>query len=129
MIDEPCGWILFLDDERDPSWDLPNPNIARDCADAIALVKELGVPALISFDHDLGVDHVGQVKPTAMSFLHWLIEQHLDGKLDLTKVKRIIVHSQNYQGAMNIMWLWNGFAEQIGSEVRAERRPRQSITK
>lgn len=119
-------WRLFLDDERFPTSDLGNPVIARDCAEAIELVNEFGIPELISFDHDLGFEH-GNVKPSAMSFLHWLIDQHLDGKLDCSRIKRVIVHSANPPGAANIASLWNSFAKATDISVKAELRPRTTL--
>jgi len=120
-------WHLFLDDERAPTFDLGEVLVARDCDEAIALVNDLGVPELISFDHDLGSDENGRVKPTAMTFLWWLIDQDLDDQLDLSQVKRVIVHSRNPEGAKNIASLWDGYAaNELKSDVRAELRPRAS---
>lgn len=121
-------WKLFLDDERFPTWDLGQPEVAKDCAEAQELVEEFGVPELISFDHDLGY-HKGEVKPNAMHFLHWLIDQHLDGNLDCGKIKRVIVHSANPPGAANIASLWDSFARAINSDVKAEIRPRATMYK
>ena len=121
-------WTLFLDDERSPTPDLELVEIARDCDEAIALVEEFGLPTVISFDHDLGrVPRSKAAKPVATNFLHWLIEQDLDGKLELVKIKRIVVHSANFSGASNIIGLWDSYAKVIGSEVRAERRPRRTL--
>lgn len=36
--------------------------IARDCHEAIMMVKEKGVPYAISFDHDLGAEENGESK-------------------------------------------------------------------
>lgn len=123
------SWRLFLDDEREPTWDLgADVLIARDCAEAILLVEQFGLPELISFDHDLGSSPEG-VKPPAMKFLHWLIDGHLDGRFDLQQLKRIIVHSRNPEGAKNIAGLWNSFASSIGSPVRAVLLPRSGLYK
>jgi len=144
------GWRLFLDDERSPTWDLGEVEVAIDSDEAIRIVLERGtVPELISLDHDLGKDTDGKVKPTAMKFLWWLVDQDLDGKvkptamkflwwlvdqdldgvLDLTAIKRVIIHSRNTEGAKNLAGLWDGYAADIKSDVRAELRPRQSLTK
>ena len=121
-------WTLFLDDERSPTPDLELVEIARDCDEAVALVETFGVPTVISFDHDLGrIPRSKAAKPVATNFLHWLIEMDLDGKLKLLNVKRVIVHSANFSGASNIIGLWDGYAVVIGSEVRAERRPRRTL--
>ena len=124
------GWRLFLDDERSPTWDLGEVEVAIDSDEAIRIVLERGtVPELISLDHDLGKDTDGKVKPTAMKFLWWLVDQDLDGVLDLTAIKRVIIHSRNTEGAKNLAGLWDGYAADIKSDVRAELRPRQSLTK
>lgn len=124
------GWRLFLDDERIPTWDLGEVDWAADSDEAIRIVLERGtVPEWISLDHDLGKEADGVVKPTAMKFLWWLIDMDLDGNLDLREVKRIIIHSRNPEGSKNLAGLWDGYAADIKSEVRAELRPRQSLTK
>ena len=120
-------WKLFLDDERELTYDLRDALVARDCAEAQQLVQNFGVPELLSLDHDLGSEN-GKTKPTAMEFLWWLIDQDLDGKLDLKSVSRVIIHSRNPQGSENLAGLWNGYAQDIGSDVRAELRPRKSLT-
>jgi hypothetical protein len=124
------SWRLFLDDERIPTWDLGEVRWAFDSDIAIGIVLEEGtVPELISLDHDLGKDIDGTVKPTAMKFLWWLIDMDLDGHLDLREIKRVIIHSRNPEGSKNLAGLWDGYAADIGSPVRAELRPRQSLTK
>ena len=124
------GWRLFLDDERSPTWDLGEVEVAIDSDEAIRLVLERGaVPELISLDHDLGKDADGKVKPTSMKFLWWLVDMDLDGHLDLLGIKRVIIHSRNTEGAKNLAGLWDGYAADIKSDVRAELRPRQSLTK
>lgn len=122
-------WRLFLDDERSPTYDLGDVLVAIDSDEAIRLVQEFGLPEWISLDHDLGKGADGKVKPTAMKFLWWLVDQDLDGVLDLTLIKRVIIHSRNEQGASNLAGLWDGYAADIKSDVRAEMRPRQSLTK
>jgi hypothetical protein len=116
-------WTLFLDDERLPTYDLwQDVLIARSCDGARKLVSDLGVPSVISFDHDLGTPETG------LSFLWWLIDENLDDRLDLSTITRVIVHSMNPTGAQNIAGLWNGYAKEIHSDVQAEIRPRQSLT-
>lgn len=111
-------WTLFLDDERAPTCDLGTEVlVARDCDEARKLVIEMGVPSVISFDHDLGKFESG------LTFAWWLVDESLDDRLDLTKVERVIVHSMNPTGARNIAGLWDGYAVDIGSEVRAEIQP------
>lgn len=115
-------WTLFLDDERAPTWNLgTDVLIARDADEARAIIAELGVPSVISFDHDLGKSESG------LNFAWWLVEESLEDRLDLLKVTRVIVHSMNPTGARNIAGLWDGYAKEIGSEVRAEIVPYRYI--
>jgi hypothetical protein len=123
MLDMPpfsITYRLFIDDERDPSvvnWgSASDVKIARTVDEAIALVEHHGLPVAISFDHDLGDD-----TPPTMDFMWYLINSHLDGKLDLRGVASVMVHSANPIGAENLVALWNGFAEQEGLKTKAKR--------
>ena len=122
-------WNLFLDDEREPTHDLYPAVVARDCDEAISLIAGFGLPKLISFDHDLGKDENGAVKPSAMTLMWFLIDSDLDGTLDLNMVERIIIHSRNETGAQNLAELWNGYSRsELTSGVLAEIRPRRTLT-
>lgn len=92
-------WSLFLDDERYPSDKDPIQDwlIARTVEQAQVLIQDLGMPYRMSLDHDLG-DGI----PTGYDFIKWLVEQDLDGKVDVDKVTYFYVHSQNPVGAENI---------------------------
>lgn len=103
------SYYLFLDDERHPV-DQTNGVIvviARTVAEAQAAVASLGVPSFVSFDHDLGVN-----EPTGYDFAKWLVDQHLDGTLDL-KDFSFYVHSMNPVGAKNIHMLLTQFMDYI----------------
>lgn len=114
-------YTLFLDDLRDPTWDLgEDVLIARNVRQAIKLVEEMGMPAVISFDHDLGKN-----EPIAVQFMWWLVDRHLDGDHDLSTIKEIIIHSANPVGAANLAGLWDGFASnELATGVRAQLKPR-----
>ena len=82
------NYKLYLDDLRDcPSGYV----LARSSAEAIDILKEKGMPSLISFDHDLGND-----EDTAMVFLKWLSANY-------DEVPAYFVHSANPIGALNII--------------------------
>lgn len=87
-------WKLFLDDERFPVD--PEFCIARNSYDAIWMVKQLGCPVEIAFDHDLSGND------TVMTFLRWFEDAVIDGVIDLPKNFCYSVHSQNPVGAENI---------------------------
>lgn len=102
---------LFLDDERDPPNDntqcvtgVPVPKwlIARSSCEAISIVESNGIPDFISFDHDLGGDD------TAMRFIWFLINSHMDGSLESFPTD-YYVHSQNPVGVQNIKGLMSSY--------------------
>lgn len=93
---------LFLDDERDPPGDNSNWLIARSSQEAISIVESKGIPSFISFDHDLGGDD------TAMKFIWFLIESHIEGSLDSFPTD-YYVHSQNPVGVQNIKSLMSNY--------------------
>jgi len=117
---------LFLDDLREVDWVFPpsqmtlsckgqkvyerkdwNWVICRNFDEAVKTVNRLGCPRMISLDHDLGLE----CEKTGKDFLNWLIEQDLDGVLDLSKVERFTSHSANVAGRDNILKLWSNFME------------------
>lgn len=92
-------WNLFLDDLREISHVYPPPQtlyinwtVARSTEEAKSLVLSQGMPALISFDHDLG----GEDKATV--FLNWLIREFWTDE----QIPGYRVHSANPVGAANI---------------------------
>lgn len=86
---------LFIDDERFPCQD--DWAIVRSSNEAIEWVTLHGMPEEISFDHDLGEDDTSRV------FIHWMIEQMIDGLLHFPSDFKYSVHSQNPIGAEWIM--------------------------
>src|SRR5688572_19946859 len=97
------SYTLFLDDIRAPGWDLGlDVLVARSCSQAEAIVEDMGLPEVISFDHDLGKN-----EPVAMAFMWWLIDSHLDGRFDLSTIKEVIIHSANPVGSQNLQGLWD----------------------
>ena len=93
---------LFLDDERFPPDDGNVWLIARSSSEAIDTVIKQGTPDFISFDHDLGNDD------TAMRFIWFLIESHIEGSLESFPTN-YYVHSQNPVGVQNIKSLMNSY--------------------
>lgn len=91
---------LFLDDIRDPpdnTW-----SVARTYSDAVDLIRELGYPEEISFDHDLGDEKTG------LDLAHYLIEMDLDSK-SMPGNFSFSVHSANPVGRANIKALLDGY--------------------
>ena len=94
---------LFIDDERMPPGDATDWHIVRTSQEAIAFVQNHGVPALISFDHDLGGED------TAMNFVRWLIDLDLDINGSIPADFSFEIHSQNPVGALNIRTLLESY--------------------
>jgi hypothetical protein len=112
------SWNLFLDDERWPTWDLGRPEIARFPSEAMEAIMLLGVPKLLSLDHDLGINpENGHLHPNGAAFLWMLIDAHIEGLIDASKIETVIMHSHNPVGATNMAGIWNGFA---ASELKKE---------
>ena len=92
------SWKLWLDDQlADP--DCPIRHVpdgfigAANVDEAIALVKENGIPEFMDLDHDLadGKD--------AMTFLHWLADEYWT---EDDSIPDFSVHSANPIGKQNI---------------------------
>jgi len=94
------SWNLFLDDLRIPPEmhqpSLENPafwTLAQSSQEAMDLVREKGMPAFMSLDHDLGGDD------KSMVFLNWLAYEYWNGE---DNIPLYVVHSANPVGAENI---------------------------
>jgi len=97
---------LFLDDIR-----IPNEGgwiIARDMNEAIAIVSEKGCPDVVSFDHDLGEDELGNIRPTGYDFAKYLVEQDMNSDI-IPDDFSFVVHSANPVGKVNITLLLNNY--------------------
>lgn len=122
----PRDYFLFLDDERYPGdvfWmELPQPplwEIVRTQEAFFETITRLGLPAHISFDHDLGEDADGRVIATGMDCAKWLVEYCLD---HAAPVPDFTVHSKNPAGAANIRGLLEGLRRAQGPSPRAPGR-------
>lgn len=100
---------LFIDDLRNP----PSRKwvVARTMAAVEWHIENVGMPVSISFDHDLG-----EGQPSGYDIAHMLVNKHLDGHIDITKVNDIIIHSANPVGARNIHALMYSFYHFLVSE-------------
>jgi len=113
---------LFLDDERMPgdvTWLLIGGvgswgaqwHIVRSVNEAIAWVKENGFPNVISFDHDLALEHYDgdySGQNTGFDFAKWLVEYDLDTQ-SMPENFSYTVHSKNPTGSENIHGLLDGY--------------------
>lgn len=72
-------------------------------------IESNGLPDIISFDHDLSIDHYAgdfSKEKTGMDCAKWLVEYCLDNNKECPE---FLVHSQNVVGKQNIFSLLNGF--------------------
>ena len=103
-------WLLFLDDERQPTEAHIDQGIeiARSYSQAVRLIEQYSCcPSFVSFDHDLG-DNV----PTGKDFANYLIEKDLDNQGNfIPEDFTFYVHSQNNVGKENIEGILNNYLE------------------
>ena len=130
---------LFLDDIRVPE-DVFNYTgnpiflkedwiIVRSYDEFVKTITELGIPELVTFDHDLAdihydvQDHVdedyydlcaAQNEKTGYHCAKWLIYHCIDNELKLPK--RVLIHSMNGVGAKNINSLFTTYEKVHGKQ-------------
>jgi len=105
-------YSLFIDDERNPEdvtwmdlseiWKHP-VTIARSMEQVEDIVRNVGFPAFISFDHDLG-----EKEPTGKDIANWLIGCDLDND-SMPSDFSYCVHSKNPVGKENIQGLLDSY--------------------
>lgn len=83
------SYKLWLEDLADTIKPPPDKSwkVARTSSEAIAIVKEFGLPSFISFDFDLGENDTAEI------FYKYMGENHTD-----SKVPDYEIHSENNQG-------------------------------
>ena len=111
------SYTLFLDDIRFPEdvrYDYgPYKDIVicRSMDDAVWCIRQRGIPAFISFDHDLADEHYDKDtgEKTGYSFAKWFCEYVMDNGLALPDSFNYRVHSMNPVGAENIRQYMENF--------------------
>jgi hypothetical protein len=109
---------LFIDDERDPhhvTW-LPDVNIyadgdwliARDWPEVCEIIITLGLPTVISFDHDLGDN-----KSTGYDIAKKISDFIMNGTLQIPENFVYYVHSKNPVGKQNIDCYMKNFLQHM----------------
>lgn len=99
--------MLFLDDLRDP---VNNEfTVCRTSQEAIDLLYSMGVPQVISFDHDLGGDD------TSMVYINHLINGVLDNRWTIPSGFIYYIHSANPVGSVNIESKMSSFLRYLES--------------
>jgi hypothetical protein len=86
------GDKIYLDND----WE-----IVRNYVDFVNIIKSKGMPSLISFDHDLGLEKSGY--DCAKWFIYYCINN------DIKITSRILIHSMNNVGKKNIKSLFDTY--------------------
>lgn len=107
---------LFLDDIRDVKMVYKNLTdedfvIVRNFHDFKTVILENGLPELISFDNDLGLDENGIIAEDGYAAAKWLVYQ---SGLDLVNL-RFNVHSANPVAAQQIQSLLDNYIKHLRS--------------
>jgi len=132
------SYNLFLDDLREPihvfkytgDSDYAEKQwvIVRNYAEFVSYIEVNGLPELVSFDNDLGLEHTRYffengghenppdpskgnfVEKTGYEASKWLVDFCIDNKLELPKYK---VHSKNPIGKLNIETYLGNYLKQL----------------
>ena len=121
----------YLDDTRTPTETIPGYkpwDVVRNYNEFTEYILRMGIPDLISFDHDLGEEHMNDYfsqllekgfqqpdyasykEKTGLDCAGWLIDYCQEHK---TSLKKCSVHSANPVGAANIQSMINGFKKHM----------------
>lgn len=99
---------LYLDDIRNPTtkgWD-----IVRSYEEFVDYVTKNGVPDMVSFDHDLGVEEHQVETKTGYDVAKWLCDYCYENGLPLPEWN---VHSANPVGRDNIISVLKSFEKKL----------------
>lgn len=116
---------LFLDDIRQPRdvllyrsppeselYALGNWQIVRNFQEFTDYIEQSGLPDLISFDHDLGMDEDGGEEPSGYDCAKWLVAYLLANELPTPRIR---CHSQNPVGKANILGLFGNYQKHVSA--------------
>jgi hypothetical protein len=101
------GYSMYLDDLRFPKT-TKNWIVVRSYQEAIDMILDYGMPAYLSFDHDLG-DNV----KSGFDLAKWIVESSLDNIITIPDHFEFNVHSANPVGAENIDGLLTQYLETL----------------
>jgi len=102
------SYYMYLDDIRNPTTDR-NWNVVRSHCEAVDMILEFGMPAYISFDHDLGAADA----LTGYDLAKWIVKQDMDGAFKIAPSFKFNVHSANPVGAANITLYLNSYMKLV----------------
>lgn len=115
---------IFLDDIRSPSdlsyyipkeeitpYLLTNWTIIRNYQDFVAYISENGIPSVISFDHDLGINLDNTEAESGYDAVKYIVDLIIEQEPRV--LPQVLCHSQNPVGKTNILSYWNNFMKTI----------------
>jgi hypothetical protein len=115
---------IFLDDIRVPSdlsyyipkeeitpYLLTNWIIIRNYPDFVAYISKNGIPSIISFDHDLGLNIDSTEAESGYDALKYIVNLIIEQEHRV--LPQVLCHSQNPVGKTNILSYWNNFMKTI----------------
>lgn len=132
MSESKLKTCLYLDDVRTPIENKPGYEpwvIVRNYDEFVDHVKENGIPDFISFDHDLGKEHMNDYyaqvlqqgyqdpkydeykEKTGLHCAMWLVDYCIDNNV---APKTCAVHSHNPVGSVNIQSCINSYKKHLG---------------
>ncbi len=112
---------IFLDDERmvhDVYKDHYDFVTVRNLEEFKRVIFDRGVPTFISFDHDLGEDETGAVRPGGYDVAKWLVYEM---ELDISEMG-YKVHSWNIQTRDQINGLLDNWKKELDNRLRSQIR-------
>ncbi|WP_206531800.1 cyclic-phosphate processing receiver domain-containing protein [Sphingobacterium sp. DR205] len=115
---------IFLDDIRFPSdlthyiskeelvpYLLTNWTVIRNYQDFVAYISKNGIPSIISFDHDLGVNLDNTEAESGYDAVKYIVDFIIEQQSQV--FPQVLCHSQNPVGKANILAYWNNFIKAI----------------
>lgn len=110
---------LFVDDIRQAGWVYNNDGefvTARTFDEAVAILQEQQV-SFISFDHDLGLDEFGDVAKDGYDLVKWIVQEDIEGNIDLPSDFDFKIHSSNPCGRENIQSLLSNYLKHKREQI------------
>ncbi|WP_219929430.1 cyclic-phosphate processing receiver domain-containing protein [Sphingobacterium athyrii] len=115
---------VFLDDIRIPSdltyyiskeeidqYLLTDWTVIRSYQDFVTYISENGIPSIISFDHDLGINLDNTEAESGYDAVKYIVNLIIEQEHRV--LPQVLCHSQNPVGKTNILSYWNNFIKSI----------------
>ncbi|QIH37191.1 hypothetical protein G6053_22715 [Sphingobacterium sp. DR205] len=90
---------------------LTNWTVIRNYQDFVAYISKNGIPSIISFDHDLGVNLDNTEAESGYDAVKYIVDFIIEQQSQV--FPQVLCHSQNPVGKANILAYWNNFIKAI----------------